>query len=101
MKKEFWVEKCKFVLTKDEMGYQEVLSSFKTSSFINILTFNISSRQDNLLEPLKEIKSPKPIRVITNIPQRYEQYFSEKAREQARKNIKIYLKKLLPSKFEA
>lgn len=101
MKREFWVEKCKFVLTKDEMGYQEVLSSFKSSSYINILTFNISSRQDNLLELIEEIKSPKPVRIITNIPHRYEQYFSVKAREQARRNIKIYIKKLLPSKFEA
>lgn len=95
------IENAKFVLSKDEIGYREVLDSFRSTKEIHILTFNISSRRDALLEKLKTLDSYVLVHIITNIPQRYENYRSEGARERARENIKIYMRKLLPAKFES
>lgn len=95
------IEKAKFILSKDEIGYSEVLNDFKNSNEIYILTFNISAKKDDLIKRLEELDSEVKIHIITNIPQRYPRYFGLNARKRARDNINIYMSKLSPSQFEA
>lgn len=39
------INNAKFVMSKDELTYQEVLDDFATAKSIHILTFNISKKQ--------------------------------------------------------
>jgi hypothetical protein len=95
------IKNVKFVLSKDEIGYNEVLNDFDNSNEIFILTFNISANGDNLISRLKELDSEIRVHIVTNIPQRYGSYYGDSARNRARQNIKIYLNKLSPKTFEA
>lgn len=95
------IKEAEFILSKDEIGYVEVLDSFKTSKEINILTFNISAKSNELLNALKQLSEDVKVYVVTNIPQRWETYKSDAARKRAKDNINIYMKKLLPANFEA
>lgn len=95
------VNNVKFVFTKDEIGYQEVLDDFRNTSYIFILTFNISENNDMLINQLKQVSDETTVEIFTNIPQRYEHYFSDRAREQARKKIKVYLEHLDPEKYQS
>lgn len=95
------ISNAKFVLSKDEIGYKDVLNTFSRTEEIYILTFNISSKRDALIDKLTELNHDVMVKIITNIPQRYETYFSSSARNKARENISIYMKKLLPAKFDA
>lgn len=99
MKKEFIMKDAKFVYTKNELAYQEVLDDFNNASRIIILTYNISNKQSMLLEKLKETRTDCEICIITNIPSRWETYYQENYRELAHKSIKTYMTKLEPSKF--
>ena len=44
MKKEFVTTNAKFVYSKNELGYQEVLDSFDSAKEITIITYNISEK---------------------------------------------------------
>lgn len=44
MKKEYITSNAKFVYSKNELGYQEVLDEFKAASEITIITYNISEK---------------------------------------------------------
>lgn len=101
MKYEKEVSNAKFVFTKDEIGYQEVIDDFINSNYILVITFNISENNDYLINHLKESKTGTEIEIFTNIPQRYERYFSDAARQQARKKINVYLDRLDPKKYES
>ena len=48
------IENAKFVMSKDELTYAEVIEDFKNASEIHILTYNISRDKSNLLEELKK-----------------------------------------------
>lgn len=41
LKKEYYLSDAKFIYSKDELGYQEVLNDFKNAEEIIIVTFNI------------------------------------------------------------
>ena len=43
VKKEFFTSGAKFVYSKDELGYQEVLDNFENAFEITIITFNINN----------------------------------------------------------
>lgn len=94
MKREFEYTHAKFIYTKDELGYQEVLEHFKDAKKIAILTYNISEKKTNLLDIIKNLNHDVEISLFTNIPNRWETYFNEKYRELASKKINIYLTKL-------
>lgn len=94
MKKEFSVNKAKFVYTKNELGYQEVLDDFENASDITIVTFNISEKQTYLINCLKKISDKAEIEIITNIPNRWEMYYKSNFREIAKKKISVYMTKL-------
>ncbi|MGE3806528.1 MAG: phospholipase D-like domain-containing protein, partial [Gemmataceae bacterium] len=90
------------VLTKDESGYQEVVEAFPTASWVEVVTFNISQKQDKLLSALRGLEAP--LRLIADIPGRLDKYWgsSQKAKyikEKAAADIQLYMEKLAPEEF--
>ena len=72
MKKEFLTTNAKFVYSKNELGYQEVLDNFEKASEITIITYNISEKKNALVSALRKAGEHCVINVITNIPSRWE-----------------------------
>ena len=92
----------KFIVGKDEYNFQEVLDDFSRAEYINIVTYNISTNCDFLLNSLKEASKRKiPINIITNIPKRWSMYniMDEKSLKCVKKNIEKYMNKLDPRKL--
>lgn len=75
MKKEYYLSDAKFIYSKDELGYQEVLDDFKNAEEIIIVTFNISEKQSLLIQKLAETSSDTEISIFTNIPSRWDTYY--------------------------
>lgn len=96
VKKEFFTSGAKFVYSKDELGYQEVLDNFENAFEITIITFNISEKKNALVNALKKVADHCVINVITNIPHRWEYYYGDVFRNKARQKINLYLSKLRP-----
>lgn len=94
MKKEFLTANAKFVYSKNELGYQEVLDNFEQASEITIITYNISERKNALVTALRKVGEHCIINVITNIPSRWETYYGDTFRNKARQKINLYLSKL-------
>lgn len=99
VKKEFLTSSAKFVYSKNELGYQEVLDHFDSASVITIITFNISEKKDALVHALQKAGKHCVINVITNIPKRWETYYDASVREKARRTINLYMAKLKPEKL--
>lgn len=86
-----------FVSSEGELCYKEVLDTFESCEYIDILTYNISTSNNMLIEALKNAATRDiPIRLITNIPNRWPSYFYEGARRKASDTIKTYVRKLNP-----
>jgi hypothetical protein len=96
MKKEFTTQQAKFIYSKDELGYQEVLDEMKNASEITVITYNISERQTFLMNCIKAAPTSCSITIVTNIPNRWETYYRDNYREMAKKKIDVYLTKLSP-----
>ena len=98
-------EKGKFVYCPGGFNYQEVLDDFKRAKKVRIITYNISGtgNMDPLLEQIKKLGEDVDVQIITNIPSRFETYYSsatgEAMRSRAKHNIEVYLKKLNPESF--
>ena len=73
----------RFVSQQGELNYQEVLDDIRNASKIRIMTYNISAKDnpDALLEQLNEAKDNAEIKIITNIPSRFPNYFHSKTGE--------------------
>lgn len=99
LRREVEFTRAKFIMTKDELGYGDVLEDFSTAEFIYIVTYNISKRIETLLEELKDTPEDTEIKVFTNIPSRFNEYTQEWASRNARTLINIYVAKLDPEKF--
>lgn len=50
MKKEFTPNSVKFIYTKNELAYQEVLDDFQNASEITIVTYDISTKREELID---------------------------------------------------
>lgn len=87
------ISDAKFVMSKDELPYIEVLEDFDNTEFIYVLTYNISQRQHELVDELKK-HSDAEICVVTNIPGRWEKYYGDVFAEKAKKTIKLYKSRL-------
>lgn len=96
MKKEFLTKNSKFVYSKKELGYQEVLDNFEQASKITIITYNISEKKEALVSALRKAGEHCVINVITNIPSRWETYYGDTYRDRAKQKINLYLSKLKP-----
>jgi hypothetical protein len=65
LKKEFPTSNARFVYSKNELGYQEVLDRFESANEITIITFNISEKKKSLISALKKVGENCIINVIT------------------------------------
>ena len=99
MKKEYGISECKFVCTKDELGYQEVLDAFPCAEKIAVITFNISGTQTSLLNALRQAPDTTAITILTNIPDRWPSYTSRYQRQKAKRTIDTYMQRLRPENF--
>lgn len=95
----------KFVCSKEEFCYKEVVEDFTHAKRIGIITYNISTKdKDFLLKQLEQVDSECKIEIITNIPNRFETYYNSRLghtyKEKARTNINTYLKKLNPENYD-
>jgi len=91
------LNEAEFVAGEDELCFQRVLDDFPNAEYINVLTYNISARNDNLLTAIRNAaKCDIPINIITNIPSRWDWYGSTSLLNKAKKNIKLYERKLNP-----
>jgi len=95
------VKDVKFVMSKDELGYQEVVDDFPNANKINILTFNISKNSNVLINALKKCSPDTEINFVSNIPQRWDDYFGTANAQKAREGIRLYKSKLDPEKIAA
>lgn len=96
MRKEFLTSNAKFVYSKNELGYQEVLEHFDSASVITIITYNISNKKEALISALKKASQRCVINIITNIPSRWETYYGDSFRNNAKQKINLYLSRLNP-----
>lgn len=87
---------AKFIYSKNELGYQEVLDDFKNAEEIIIVNYNISEKQSLLIQKLTDTPTETKISIYTNIPSRWDTYYKDTYRNAARKKIDIYLTKLKP-----
>lgn len=94
-------DKIDIIFSKDHCAYEEVIKDFINADFINILTFNISNENNELLDCIKEVEDGVKVNIITNIPNRFATYYSYSARQKARQNISNYMTRLNPDNFKA
>lgn len=87
------------VFSQNECGYREVINDFKNAAMIKIVTFNISTENTRLLDEVKNLRDTTDVEIITNIPNRYVTYYSDRARSRARKNITSYVEQLNPENY--
>ena len=99
MKLEFPIDDAHFVLSKDELCYQQVLDEFSFAKQILILTFNISGNENRLVDAIRKLPASVQVTIVTNIPSRWEQYFGDTYVKRAQKNIQMYKAKLDPKGF--
>ncbi|MGV7116751.1 phospholipase D-like domain-containing protein [Paenibacillus kyungheensis] len=82
------------VTSKGEINYKEVLNDFDSANYIFVTTYNISQKRKKLLSLLKRAADHAEVRIVTNIPNRYETYYGDKVRDKARETINNYTRKL-------
>lgn len=94
------IKDAEFIFSKECLGFQSVIESFENAVYINVVTYSLSARDDFLIELLhKATNDGIPVKIITNIPGRFNEYFSERNKENSKKIINAYLNKLNPNKF--
>lgn len=86
-----------FVLSKDEFGAHEVVDSLAAAEWAMVVTYNVSTNDSALLDRLKECDAP--VRLITMIPNRFENYTSSYARQRGSQAIDRYLAAVKPERF--
>lgn len=91
---EIKIKDAKFLLSKDELIYTEVLDYFYKANKIFILTYNISNKNMELLKAIKQCGENTQVKIISNIPGRWREYFNDSYAKKAQKNIAIYKNKL-------
>ena len=101
MIKEFPISEGQAVFGKGEFTYQKVLDDFLNASFIGIMTFNISPRENShLLNALKQAcQKGANATIVTNIPKRFPSYCGDKYAIAAKKMIELYKRLLNPNKY--
>lgn len=100
MKLELVTEKTKYIFSKDEFGFQEVIDDMTKAKEITIITYNISKDCNRLINRIKSAPSDCVVKIFTNIPCRWNLYHDESDREQARALIRVYINKLNPMNFQ-
>lgn len=99
MKFEHDAKDTRFICTKNELGYQEVIDDFPNTNSITIITYNISEKNNELFNFLESAKEDCEINILTNIPSRWNTYYKDTFRLKAKAKINVYLSKLDPNRF--
>lgn len=76
------------------------MDDFPNAERIFVTTYNISARRKELLRALEDATSHAEVRIITNIPDRYERYYGDAPRERASESIDRYTQRLDPSNID-
>lgn len=87
-------EGTRLVITKDEHGPQEVYDRLPSARTAFIVTFNLPKAGGALLDALERATQLESLRLITNIPNWWVSYFSEKAKKKARTDIQSSIERL-------
>lgn len=93
------IPQSQLILTKGEYGFQEVLDDFNNTNEIIIFTFNISQKNSNLFNLIRNLNSNVKVTIVSNIPKRYDKYvYNPKngfdASKMAKKNINVYFSRM-------
>lgn len=77
------------VLSHGDCPYDEVLADFATAAYVGISTFNLSTKRDrmDLMDALNKVQSGTSVEIISNIPQTYDRYYTEAARQAGQQKI--------------
>lgn len=91
------------ILGRADLTYKKVVDDFVNTTFIGIVTYNISQKEDGkLLRALKDACGTGIETIlITNIPKRFPSYYGDSYASSAKKMIDSYLKLLDPKIFGA
>ncbi|MDQ0878965.1 hypothetical protein QFZ77_007624 [Paenibacillus sp. V4I3] len=89
------------VTSVGEFNFQEVLDDFPNAEKIFVTTYNISAQRSKLLQALEDAATHAEVRIVTNIPDRYDQYYGRAPRERAAESIERYTERLDPGQFES
>ncbi len=93
------INDAKFVRTKDELCFQEVVDSFPDANRILVYSFNISLSVNRfLLEQLRKAGEHAEIIFVSNLPDRRKKYDKEKGQITQRR-IDEYKNRLRPENF--
>lgn len=80
-------------------GFQALLEKLPTAKSVTIVTYSLDTvPQSQLLDRLRQLQPQCRLTIITNIPNRFEDYFG-RAGSRARKSIDAYLDTLMPGNF--
>jgi hypothetical protein len=87
------------LVTQHECGFQEVLADCEKADTVYVATYNcVGWACASLLDPLRKLSGSTQVRIVTNIPGRWERYRGN-AEEKARRSIQAHLKAIAPSGF--
>ena len=89
------------VFTHNDCGYQDVLDTFDDAIWVDVVTYNLSSHDDRLLKMLRELPKTVDVRVITNIPKRFDTYYGDKPKSRFKTMLSNYRAFLAPENFVA
>jgi hypothetical protein len=92
-------------LSKGEIGFKDVLDDFINATHVNIVTYNISKNESELIEKLEELGENVVVNIVTNIPGRFESYIVPKGKvyktpaQRGLESIEYYCSVLDPVNF--
>jgi hypothetical protein len=91
----------KFVFSKDSLCFQEVIDSFNNAESIAIVTYSLPMSKDSFLmnSILEATKNEIPVKIITNIPGRFEEYYTDRSKSTSKQKISKYVESLNPKKY--
>lgn len=98
MEEYYPVKDAQFIYSKNEFGYQEVLDDMSNASEIIIVTYNVS-KDGMLIDCLKSVRDNCVVTIITNIPNRWKEYFNSQSKKRASNEINKYLDIFKREKF--
>ena len=93
-----------FVFSKDSLCFQKVINSFNNAESIEIVTYSLPiskiGKDSSLMNSiLKATKKEIPVKIITNIPGRFEEYYTDRSKNISKQKISKYLETLNPKKY--
>lgn len=94
----------KFIFSKDSLCFQEVIDSFSNAKSIVVVTYSLptskNSKDSFLMNSILEAtKNEIPVKIITNIPGRFEEYYNKGSKSKSRQKISKYVESFNPKKF--